>query len=236
MNIIFTSYLKIKDSACDELYVNELIPQWVKVNQKYCDEIHIITNIPDAFAHLTNIHLHSISITEAFNGVDPNAKVFHHQVKCWKVFLETLKDKECCVYLDPDAFLFDSEIFNIAFNTEHHQLSKKKFPYGESDAGIAILRNTPQTKELLKTILSAFEDKALSPRCIIEHYYDKMFRGDNKYYIPWSKYSIGLRNVICGNNENLNAIHGEYNGKTKLTSDQEHLLSLILEKEKRRKY
>jgi hypothetical protein len=235
MNKIFTSYLQVNNNDCNNLYINELIPQWVKVNRSICDQIHIITNIPDSFTHL-DVNTHYINIDSAFKNINPQENIFHHQVQCWKSFLDTLSVDECCVYLDPDAFLLDSVIFNIASIVDDHQLSKKRFPYGCADAGIAILRNTVQTKEMLNSVFSLFNN-AQSPRCIIEHYYDNTFRGNNKYYISWSNYSVCLRDIICGNNiSNINAIHGEYTGNVKLTADQRILVKLISNKERQRKY
>lgn len=227
--------MQVNNDDYNTLYLHELIPQWIKVNRNICDELHIVTNVPNNFTHL-NIHTHYIDIDSAFLNVNPQRNIFHHQVQCWKLFLDTLNVDECCVYLDPDAFLLDSTIFDVTYIVEDHKLSKKKFPYGHSDAGISILRNTAQTKKMLNAICESF-DNAKSERCIIEYYYDKTFRGNNKYYIPWSQYNICLRNVLCGNDIlNINAIHGEYAGNITLTTDQLKLLSLISNKEKKRTY
>ena len=89
-----------------------------------------------------------------------------------------------------------------------NMLNKKIFAYGDSDAGVALLRNTHNTREMLKNVEITFNDPHIS--CNIEHYYNKHFRGNSKYYIPWKKSSVYLHGNMCGDSDKIDCVHGSH--------------------------
>lgn len=206
MSKIFTSFVAADDNACRALYVEKLIPLWVKINKRWCDDLTIVTNIPSKFERL-GVNVKQIEYQDSFYGNNPaKYNPMTSQPACWLNFLNGLKDDDTAIYLDPDAFLCNGTLLKLLDSVEDHMLNKKIIPYGDSDAGIALLRNTLHTRTMLKNVEITLKQPYIS--CNIEHYYNKHFKGKNKYYIPWKKASIYLRGNVCGDLNKIDCIHG----------------------------
>lgn len=205
MSKLFTSFIA-KDDSCYEFYSKKLIPLWLKINKRFSDDITIVTNIPESFGQF-DIKIHYLKCEEAFFGRDARKyNPMTSQPSCWLNFLNSLKENDTALYLDPDAFLCNDTLLKLVDDIEDHALNKKIIKYGDSDAGIALLRNTSNTREMLNNVQSTLNDPHIS--CNIEQYYDKHFKGKNQYYIPWKKASIYLHGNICGDSNKIDCIHG----------------------------
>ena len=239
---LFTSYVNIvNDEAIKELYIDELIPQWVKVNSKYTDNITLVTDAPQLFKKIKNLKVQKISTSDAFcNYKNPEKKIFHHQVGCWKYFLDTIPYNDVAIYLDPDAFMIDDTLLLIADKVVDHQLSKKRFRYGDSDAGVSILRNTKNTMDMIRGVADLLQNNYLyntEADCIIETYYDIYFKFKTDHFISWKDHTLCLRNQICGISDKINTIHGVYTESSDfLKKDEKKLLDIIRKKEVIRLY
>ena len=206
MSKIFTSFITTDNNKCRALYIKKLMPLWRKINKRWCDDLTIITNIPDEFKEL-DINVNYIGYEDSFYGKNPTKyNPMSSQPACWLNFLNDLNENDTALYLDPDAFLCNDTLLKLLNEVEDHMLNKKIFAYGDSDAGVALLRNTHNTREMLKNVEITLNDPHIS--CNIEHYYDKHFRGKSKYYIPWKKASIYLHGNICGQKDKIDCIHG----------------------------
>lgn len=231
MTHLFTTYIDIiSDNTIRDLYIKELIPQWVKVNSKYTDNITLVTNIPSSFNKIKNLRVLEITASDAFcNYIYPEQRVFHHQVGCWKYFLNTIPYNEIALYMDPDAFMVDNTLLTISEKVQDHQLSKKRVKYGDSDAGVSLLRHTEKTKNMINSILELFRDHSLD--CIIEEYYDRHFNLKPEFYISWKDHTLCLSNHLCGVSNKINTIHGQYNlSQDFLKAEELELVSMINKK------
>ena len=207
MSKIFTSFVAADDNnSCRSYYIEKLIPLWVKINKRWCDDLTIITNIPDEFKEL-GVNVKCIGYEDSFYGKNPKKyNPMSSQPACWLNFLNSLNENDTALYLDPDAFLCNDTLLKLCEDVEDHMLHKKIIKYGDSDAGVALLRNTANTRQMLKNVEITLNDPHIS--CNIEHYYDKHFRGNKQYYIPWKKAAIYLHGNICGNPDKIDCIHG----------------------------
>ncbi len=237
MTHLFTTYVDIiDDSNIKDLYVNELIPQWVKVNSRYIDNITLITNVPHFFNKIKGLKVLEIPTSDAFcNYTSPEKKIFHHQVGCWKYFLDTIPYNDVALYMDPDAFMIDNTLLTISDKVKDHQLSKKRFKYGESDAGVSLLRNTHNTKNMINGVIELL--KHHTSDCIIEAYYDQHFKLNPEFFISWKDHTLCLRDQICGINKKINTIHGIYNlPLTSFNKEEQKITDIIHRKELLRVY
>lgn len=254
MTHLFTSYVNVTDDKeVKDLYINELIPQWVKVNSKYIDNITLVTDAPHLFDKIQNLKVLKISTLDAFCTYDytKDKKIFHHQVGCWKFFLNTIPLNHVALYMDPDAFMLDNTLLTISDRVNDYQLSKKRFKYGDSDAGVSLLRNTKKTKDMIDSVIDLFNINSIDStskhteaftnsqlRCIIEARHDRLHSDLNPdFFISWRDHTLCLRNQVCGVNKKINTIHGIYTLSPELLSSDERLLvDIITKKEELRRY
>lgn len=205
MTYIFTSFIDVKENIND-LYINQLIPFWIKMNSRFSNNLCIITNNTQAFSKY-NINAINIDINDAFfNYPHNNLNPMSSQPACWKKFLETIKDNDLAIYLDPDAFLLNDNLIKYSKLVIDHKLTKKTQPYGSSDAGVSIIRKTKKTINMLEEISPLLSNKFI--RCNIEQYYNSKYKGIQEYFISWNKITTYLRSTICGNSPIVDCIHG----------------------------
>lgn len=249
MTHLFTSYTHvIDDKEVKDLYINELVPQWVKVNSKYTDNITLVTDAPLLFNKIQNLKVLEISTLDAFCTYDytKDKKIFHHQVGCWKYFLNTIPHNHVALYMDPDAFMLDNTLLTIADRVNDYQLSKKRVKYGNSDAGVSLLRNTKKTKDMIDSVIDLFDINSKGSNskhtevftniqldCIIEAHHDRFHSDLNPdFFISWRDHTLCLRNQLCGVSSKINTIHGIYTLSPELLGDDELLLVDIINRKK----
>lgn len=232
--MLFTSFICLdKEAEVSKLYYNNLIPIWLDIHKEYFEKISIVTNITEVFSDFSDLNLIKISLNDAFCNTSINQKnIFHTQVGCWKQYLNTLYDNDTCIYLDPDAFMLNDTITTLVNDVVDVRLCKKKISYGEFDAGIAILRKTKKTLEILDEITDYM--KQVKDECIIEHFFNNNLKEKNQFYLPWSKLTILLRGTLCGFSD-PSIIHGYTIPCERYSNNTKDMLELISRKELLRK-
>jgi hypothetical protein len=100
-----------------------------------------------------DINVKCIGYEDSFYGKNPTKyNPMSSHPACWLNFLSGLNENETALYLDPDAFLCNDTLLKLLNDVEDHMLNKKIFAYGDSDAGVALLRNTLNTRTMLKNV------------------------------------------------------------------------------------
>jgi len=207
MNHLFTSFIVV-DSCPEyvkEFYSKELIPLWAKIHTKFFNSITVVTNIPQYFNN-SNLHIQTITLKDAFCGYNYEyLNVTGSQVGAWVHFLHTLTDDDVGIYLDPDAFMVSSRLQRAASMIKDHALTKIVSPTNICDAGVAILRKTKKTQEMLANMTSILTNTTVVNH--IEVFYNNTYKGSSNFLIPWYKHSLLLRDVLCGISPIPDTIH-----------------------------
>ena len=230
---LFTSFIVANDcpSSVIEFYSKKLIPLWAKIHSEFFESITVVTNIPECF-NVVNLKKLTITLENAFCGYDyRNLNITGTQIGAWKYFIESLAENDVGIYLDPDAFMLNSRLQRIASSINNHMLTKIVSPVNICDAGVAIIRNTNQSRLMLQDMTSILSNNKVINH--IEVYYNATFKGNNDCLISWLKHSLLLRGNLCGVKQVPDTIHDctsiSIDGCI-LNEDHQQMLSLIGEK------
>lgn len=191
---IFTSYYKDHRLNIDDIYTNTLIKNWVNYHQKFNAELYIVTNSENLKSRFNTLELDFELKTE----VNPMT----HQISAWKT-IGNFINEESSIYLDPDAYLLDDRLIEYANKQTDYKVTKKKNPYGFSDIGVSIIKNTLDFRKFISECEGISTNKFI--RCHMEHVLDTSNR---KKFISWSECPILLASSLCGFSENICCVHG----------------------------
>ena len=207
MNHLFTSFIVADDcqDCVKEFYTTELIPLWAKIHTNFFESITVVTNLSQYFDS-SNFNIQTITLKDAFCGYNyTDLNITGSQVGAWIHFLDSLPENDIGIYLDPDAFMLNDRLIRSASSIKDHALTKIVSPMNICDAGVAVLRKTDKTQEMLNNMKTILGNADIVNH--VEVFYNANYKGNREFLIPWYKHSLLLRDVLCGVSPIPDTIH-----------------------------
>ena len=237
MTHLFTSFI-VADNCPKSVigfYSKKLIPLWVKIHREFFESITVVTNIPEEF-DIPCLKVFTITLENAFCGYDySKLNITGTQIGAWRYFTKSLADNDVGIYLDPDAFMLNNCLQRIANSITNHALTKIVSPVNICDAGVAIIRNTSQSRLMLQDMASILNNNSVVNH--VEVYYNMKYKGSTDCLIPWLKHSLLLRDKLCGVRQIPDTIHDCISVNIDgciLNEDHQQMLTHIKEKKELR--